>query len=291
MRPNSLFKFVAILNHSKNKCILPNGLEKRYMSLNTPLVNVEFSNGVKRITMCDEKTRNSLSKEMMKQLLEHIKNDAENKELRVIVLTAQGPIFSAGHNLKELAAEPGKPVHQEVFSLSSDLMTSIIECPVPVLAQIDGLAAAAGCQLVAQCDIAICTENSSFSTPGANFGIFCSTPGIPLARKVLKAIALKMVLTGQPISAAEAKSSGLVTTVCSKEDLEKEVQSTCDTIINKSRSVIELGKRFFYKQVDLQLKQAYQLGADKMVENLELTDGKEGLRSFVEKRKPKWTHR
>nr|CAH7715269.1 unnamed protein product [Callosobruchus chinensis] len=227
---------------------------------------------------------------MMKQLLEHIKSDADNKELRVIVLAAHGPIFSAGHNLKELAADPRKSVHQEVFSIASDLMTSIVECPVPVLAQIDGLAAAAGCQLVAQCDIAVCTENSSFSTPGANFGIFCSTPGIPLARKVLKSTALKMVLTGQPISAAEAKSSGLVTTVCSKENLEKEVQSTCDSIINKSRSVIELGKRFFYKQVDLQLKEAYELGAEKMVENLELSDGKEGLKSFVEKRKPKWTH-
>nr|CAI5832482.1 unnamed protein product [Callosobruchus analis] len=227
---------------------------------------------------------------MMKQLLHHIKGDAENKGLRVIVLTAHGPVFSAGHNLKELAAEQGKPVHEEVFRLSSDLMTSIIECPVPVLAQIDGLAAAAGCQLVAQCDIAICTENSSFSTPGANFGIFCSTPGIPLARKVLKSTALKMVLTGQTISAAEAKSSGLVATVCSKENLEDEVKSTCDSIINKSRSVIELGKRFFYKQVDLQLKKAYELGAKKMVENLELSDGKEGVQSFVEKRKPKWTH-
>lgn len=123
-----------------------------------------------------------------------------------------------------------------------------------------------------------------------NFGIFCSTPGIPLARKVSKSTALNMLLTGEPISASQAQSSGLITKVCSPENLENEVQRTCEAIMGKSRSVIELGKRFYYKQIDMDLRKAYEIGATQMVDNLELSDGKEGIRSFVEKRKPLWTH-
>ncbi|KAJ8950607.1 hypothetical protein NQ314_007833 [Rhamnusium bicolor] len=259
--------------------------------------NTEFYNGVKKITLCDQKTRNSLSLAMMEDLLENINKDKNNQDLRIIILAADGPVFSAGHNLKELVAcstkatsEAGRPQHEKIFRICSELMYSIIDCPVPIIAQVDGLAAAAGCQLVAQCDIVLCTENSKFSTPGANFGIFCSTPGIPIARKVRKSTALNMLLTGLPITAAEAKSSGLVTSVHSKEDLENEIKVICDAIISKSRSVIELGKRFYYKQVDLDIKKAYKLGAIQMVENLEITDGKEGVRSFVEKRKPIWSH-
>ncbi|XP_018562184.1 enoyl-CoA hydratase domain-containing protein 3, mitochondrial isoform X2 [Anoplophora glabripennis] len=228
---------------------------------------------------------------MMQSLLENIEKDKYNQKLRVIVLAAEGPVFSAGHNLKELAPESGRPQHEKVFQLASKLMYSIIDSPVPIVAQINGLAAAAGCQLVAQCDIVVCTEHSKFSTPGANFGIFCSTPGIPLARKVQKSTALNMLLTGLPISAAEALKSGLVTKVCALEDLESEVDKICQEIMAKSRSVIAVGKRFYYRQVELDIKKAYELGANQMVENLQMADGKEGVRSFVEKRKPIWTHK
>ncbi|XP_023017373.1 enoyl-CoA hydratase domain-containing protein 3, mitochondrial [Leptinotarsa decemlineata] len=264
-------------------------LSKMYSSASN-ITSVHFEEGIKKITLNDFKTRNSLSIAMMQNLVEHITQDENNQELRVIVLAAEGSIFSAGHNLKELTPEVGRSQHEEVFKLASQLMYSIIDSPVPVIAQVDGLAAAAGCQLVAQCDIAICSNISKFSTPGVNFGLFCSTPGIPLARKAHRTTALKMLLTGEAISAAEAKSSGLVTTVCPSEDLEKEVKRTCEAIKLKSRSVVELGKKFYYRQVDMDIKKAYELGGGQMVENLSIADGKEGVRSFVEKRKPRWSH-
>ncbi|KAJ8979216.1 hypothetical protein NQ317_011855 [Molorchus minor] len=208
---------------------------KNFKKLSTlSLTDVQFCDGVKKITMVDQKSRNSLSLGMMQNLLDNINRDMDNKDLRVIIITAQGPIFSAGHNLKELTPEAGKGQHEKVFQLATQLMCSIIECPVPVVAQVDGLAAAAGCQLVAQCDIAICTENSKFSTPGSNFGIFCSTPGIPLARKGLKATILHMLLTGLPITASEAKASGLVSKVCAPENLESEVKTTTSAIISRA---------------------------------------------------------
>ncbi|KAJ8942049.1 hypothetical protein NQ318_002804 [Aromia moschata] len=221
------------------------------------VTNVVVNRGIKKILMCDQKSRNSLSLAMMRNLLEHIKEGRENQDLRVIILAAQGPVFSAGHNLKELTSEAGRTKHEEVFRLASELMSSIIDSPVPVIAQRPLV-----CQLVAQCDIAVCTENSKFSTPGANFGIFCSTPGIPLARKVQGSTALHMLLTGLPITAAEAKASGLVSKVCTADDLEGEVQKISDAILSKSRSVIGLGKRFYYKQVDLDVRRAYDLGGE-----------------------------
>ncbi|KAJ8915109.1 hypothetical protein NQ315_000361 [Exocentrus adspersus] len=268
--------------------LLTNYTSKRLSSGPT---KTEFCRGVKKITLCDAKSRNSLSLAMMHNLITHINEGRCNEELRVIVLAAEGPVFSAGHNLKELAPEAGKAQHQQVFKLASDLMYSIIDSPVPVIAQVDGLAAAAGCQLVAQCDIVVCTENSKFSTPGANFGIFCSTPGIPLARTVQKSTALHMLFTGLPITAVEAKNSGLVSKVCPAGDIESEVNTICEAIVAKSRPVIELGKKFYYKQIDVDIRKAYELGAEKMVENLRMDDGKEGVRSFVEKRKPVWSHK
>lgn len=164
-----------------------------------------------------------------------------------------------------------------------------MKSPVPILAKVDGLAAAAGCQLVATCDIAICTERSSFSTPGANFGIFCSTPGIAVARTVNRMKASQMLLTGLPISAKEALAAGLVSQVAGNEELDKIVDENVLAICHKSRSVIELGKKFFYKQLQMDVESAYAAGAGTMAFNLGLPDGKEGIKSFVEKRKAKWT--
>jgi len=170
-------------------------------------------------------------------------------------------------------------------------MYTIIDCPVPVIARVDGLAAAAGCQLVAQCDLALCSTESKFSTPGANFGIFCSTPGVALARCMPKMPAMKMLLTGLPITSEEAESSGLVTKACSKDQLDVEIEAVCDAIKLKSRAVIEIGKKFYYQQINQDIKNAYSLGGNVMVENLNTKDGIEGVRSFVEKRKPNWMHK
>ncbi|KAL1131283.1 hypothetical protein AAG570_010901 [Ranatra chinensis] len=192
---------------------------------------------------------------MVQSILSAVMKDETDPKLRCIVLTAEGNVFSGGHNLKHLAINDGRAV----FEHFNVLMQKIIESPVPVIASVDGLAAAAGCQLVAQCDIAICTETSSFSTPGANFGVFCSTPGVALVRNVPRKLAAYMLFTGCPITAEVAQKHGLVSHVLKNHDeLEREINRIIDTIKAKSRSVVELGKRFLYKQLDMELKMAYR---------------------------------
>lgn len=253
-------------------------------------VKVVDQDGVRKITLCNPKMRNPLSLEVLKELKGNIIAEKDNPALRCIVLSAEGPVFSAGHNLKELRKSNGEDYHRLVFGTCLELMKSIIESPVPVIAAVNGLAAAAGCQLVAQCDIVVCTENSSFSTPGANFGIFCSTPGIAVARSVNRKVASHMLFTGYPVSASEALQAGLVSKVVPASQLDDEVKKITDAIKGKSRSVIELGKRFFYQQIERDIMTAYRLGSDVMVDNLALCDAQEGINSFIEKRKPSWSH-
>ncbi|KAJ2945666.1 hypothetical protein O0L34_g499 [Tuta absoluta] len=254
-------------------------------------LTIEEKDGTRNITLCHEKTKNSLSLDMMSHLTEAINRNKDDVSLRAIVLSAKGNVFSAGHNLKELQASTGVDHHKLIFNKASELMKSVVQSPVPVVAKVNGFATAAGCQLVATCDVIVCTETSKFSTPGANFGIFCSTPGIAVGRSVPKSRAMYMLLTGEPITAQEAYESGLVTKVVSAEQLDAEVNKIIEKIKVKSRSVISLGKQFFYKQIDLSLLEAYKLGENVMVENINAEDGQEGIRSFVEKRKAKWSHK
>ncbi|XP_043274420.1 enoyl-CoA hydratase domain-containing protein 3, mitochondrial [Venturia canescens] len=254
-------------------------------------VETTEDNGVKTIKLCHASTRNSLSLEMMKIILWNITRDEDRGSLRSIVITADpGKVFSAGHNLKELTSEQGGQYHRDVFATATELMKAIANSPVPIIAAVDGLAAAAGCQLVSACDIAVCTERSTFSTPGANFGIFCSTPGVPLVRNIPRKVASHMLFTGLPITAKEARAVGLVSKVTANEDLAAEVKTITDAITSKSRAVVSLGKKFLYEQLDLDYFSAYELGAEIMVNNLELKDAQEGIRGFVEKRKPVWGH-
>lgn len=262
-------------------------LQHRNFSQKT-VTKVQTSNGIKTITLSDEIKRNSLSIEMMNDLIKNINANKTDPNLRVILIEAIGPVFSAGHNMKELGLEA--KTQRKVFDLGSELMNSVIDSPVPIIAVIkDQIAAAAGCQLVAQCDLALCTEKSSFSTPGVKYGIFCSTPGVALARNIPKTHSLKMLLTGEAIDGKEAHRIGLVTEACSIEEIEHRVQYYCESIKKKSRSVIELGKKFYYQQTIMNVKDAYKIGGLKMVENLDMQDGKEGVASFIEKRKPKWS--
>ncbi|XP_046991551.1 enoyl-CoA hydratase domain-containing protein 3, mitochondrial isoform X2 [Schistocerca americana] len=273
------------------------GKPKHNMSLSTsciianePLTKTVQYDGVRKIIMSSQKTRNALSMKMMEDLIAGITCNQNDPSLRCILLYGEGRVFSAGHNLKELTSKDGSEFHHEVFATCSRLMLGILQCPVPVIAVVQGLAAAAGCQLVASCDIAICSDNSSFSTPGANFGIFCSTPGIAVGRAVPKKVAAHMLFTGLPLSAEEALRAGLVSKVVPAEDLEEEVRKIVDSICNKSRAVIELGKKFFYQQLETDIRTAYRMGEEIMVNNLAMSDGQEGVRSFIEKRKPCWTH-
>ncbi|OWR48905.1 putative cyclohex-1-ene-1-carboxyl-CoA hydratase [Danaus plexippus plexippus] len=228
---------------------------------------------------------------MMNSLIEALNLNKGDTSLRAIVLSAKGNVFSAGHNLKELQISSDLEKQKLIFQKATELMTSIIQSPVPVIAKVNGFAAAAGCQLVATCDIIICSDKSKFSTPGANFGIFCSTPGIAIGRSVPKSRAMYMLLTGEPLSAQEAYESGLVTKVVPAEKLDSEVNETIEQIKRKSRSVISLGKEFFYKQIGLNVLDAYRLGEEIMVKNINSLDGQEGINSFIEKRKAVWNHK
>uniref|UniRef100_A0A182W3P4 Enoyl-CoA hydratase domain-containing protein 3, mitochondrial n=1 Tax=Anopheles minimus TaxID=112268 RepID=A0A182W3P4_9DIPT len=247
--------------------------------------------GVGTILLDNEKTRNSLSLDMMASIHGHIASNQHNTELRCIVLAAQGRVFSAGHNLKELTAENGPDRHKQVFHKCSELIDAIRLAPVPIIAKVDGLAAAAGCQLVASCDMAVCSDTSTFSTPGASFGIFCSTPGIAVVRAIPRMRAAYMLFTGLPITAKEALEAGLVSKIVPKTQLDEEVDNICKAIASKSRAVIALGKTFFYKQIALDVSTAYELGEQIMVDNLATIDGREGIKSFVEKRPPRWSHK
>ncbi|XP_077273933.1 enoyl-CoA hydratase domain-containing protein 3, mitochondrial [Temnothorax americanus] len=263
----------------------------RTLSTEKKYVETTERNGVRTIRLSDSSSRNSLSLEMLKTLVREIKRDEDNKDLRSIVLTSEpsGKVFSAGHNLKELTAVNAKS-HRDVFEICSELMRAISQSPVPVIAAVDGLAAAAGCQLIAACDIAVCTERSSFSTPGANLGIFCSTPGIPLVRNVPRKSAMYMLFTGLPISGTEAYECGLVSKVVANDKLDEEVRRITDAINTKSRSVVHIGKTFLYEQITLDISTAYALGTEKMVNNLKMRDAQKGIQSFLEKRKPNWSH-
>ncbi|KAJ8679837.1 hypothetical protein QAD02_015624 [Eretmocerus hayati] len=254
-------------------------------------VDCQQSDGVRRIRLNHQKTRNALSLEMMCAILQRLATDVDNPSLRSIVISAApGNIFSAGHNLKELRSADGEGHHRSVFETAAQLMKAIVDSPVPVVAAVDGLAAAAGCQLVASCDIVVCTERSSFSTPGANFGIFCSTPGISLVRNVPRKVAAHMLFTGLPISAHEAYQAGLVSKIVPNDMLENEINKITDAINEKSRSVVRLGKRFIHEQQEIDVDTAYSLGTEIMVNNLKLKDAQEGIKSFGEKRRPHWTH-
>ncbi|XP_041981765.1 enoyl-CoA hydratase domain-containing protein 3, mitochondrial [Aricia agestis] len=259
-------------------------------SIHDQLLITNEENGSREIILNHEKTKNSLSLDMMNHLIEEINKNKEDISLRAIVLSAKGNVFSAGHNLKELQASTGVDHHKLIFKKATELMKSIITSPVPVIAKVNGFATAAGCQLVATCDIIVCTKSSKFSTPGANFGIFCSTPGIAVGRSVPKSRAMHMLLTGSPITAQEAYDSGLVTKVVKENELDNEVNKIVEQIKIKSRSVISLGKEFYYKQMNLSVDEAYSLGEEVMVKNININDGQEGIKSFVEKRKAVWSH-
>lgn len=244
--------------------------------------------GIKTVCLNDPKKRNALSLAMLKQLQEDLFNIPDS--LRVIILKANGPVFSAGHDLKELTTKEGREYHQKVFSTCSQVMANIQDIPVPVIAQVSGLATAAGCQLVASCDIAVASEKAAFATPGVSVGLFCSTPAVAVGRSVPRKVAMEMLFTGHPISAQDALLHGLVSRVVPDDKLEEETMKIARRICETSRSVVALGKATFYAQMNLEKRQAYSLTEKVMVENLALGDGQEGIKAFIEKRKPHWSH-
>ncbi|XP_008835534.1 enoyl-CoA hydratase domain-containing protein 3, mitochondrial [Nannospalax galili] len=246
--------------------------------------------GIRNIVLSNPKKRNALSLAMLKSLRSDILHEAESKDLKVIIISGEGPVFSSGHDLKELTGEQGHDYHTEVFQTCSEVMMLIQNHPVPIIAMVNGLATAAGCQLIASCDIAVASERSSFATPGVNIGLFCSTPAVALGRAVPRKVALEMLFTGEPISAQEALLHGLISKVVPEEQLEDTTMRIAKKIASLSRSVVALGKATFYKQLPQDLRTAYYLTSQAMVDNLALQDGQEGINAFIQKRKPIWSH-
>ncbi|XP_005811261.1 enoyl-CoA hydratase domain-containing protein 3, mitochondrial [Xiphophorus maculatus] len=256
-----------------------------------PLTLREQKHGIRRIILNNPKKRNALSLSMLETLRENILTDVDGEDLRVIIISAKGPVFSSGHDLKELTSTQGREYHTKVFQTCSEVMTLIQDLPIPVIAMVNGVATAAGCQLVASCDIAVATEKSTFATPGVNVGLFCSTPAVAVGRAVPRKVAMEMLLTGSPISAHDALLHGLISKVVPEERLEEETLAIAQRVCQSSRPVVALGKATFQRQMAQGRDAAYATASKVMVDNLALRDGQEGIQAFLEKRKPVWSHK
>ena len=246
------------------------------------------NSGITRLKLNDPGTYNSLSTDMLKSLISRLKELDKDQKTRVIIIEGSGKGFSAGHNLKEVKSLKGKPNYKKLFESCSELMMLIINCNKPVIAKVHGAAFAAGCQLVATCDLALSTDNAIFSTPGVNIGLFCSTPMVALSRNVTRKKAMKMLLTGDPVSAKQAKDIGLINDHFSHDHLEDEVLKLAENISSKSRKVVKIGKKAFYKQLEMPIDKAYKYTSQVMSENMMALDAREGISAFIEKRKPIW---
>jgi len=239
------------------------------------------------ITLASPQKRNVLSMALLKELKNLFICLEERNDIKVLIVKAEGKVFSSGHNLTEMTGRPMAHYHN-IFKICSAVMEKIQQLPQPVIAQVQGIATAAGCQLVAACDLAVVAEDAQFGTPGVKIGLFCTTPAIPLVRAIGRKRALEMLLTGRMISAVEALQYGLVNKVVPATELETATKSMADKIAEASSLTLGIGKRIFYTQVNLPDAQAYELGSMAMVSNLFAEDAGEGIRAFKEKRKPIW---
>ena len=255
-------------------------------------------NGILRLTLNDPKTRNSLSEGMMDALAAALADAGEDAAVRVIVLAANGPVFCAGHNLKEMTAartdpqnggDRGRAYFTRVMGQCSRLMASFSAHPKPIIAEVAATATAAGCQLVASCDLAVAAEEASFATPGVHIGLFCSTPMVALSRKVAAKHAMEMLLTGDPCPAACAAEIGLVNYCVPADQLTGKVMEMAQKIASKSTATVGFGKPAFYRQLERPLVEAYEFAAEVMVTNMLARDAEEGIAAFIEKRHPNWT--
>ena len=249
------------------------------------------NNGISRIKLNEPSTYNALSLNTLKSLIEYFKNFNDDEKTKVIIIEGSGKGFSAGHNLKEIKSLKGKSDYKKLFNLCSELMMSIVNNNKPVIAKVHGAAFAAGCQLVATCDLALSTNDAIFATPGVNIGLFCSTPMVAVSRSVSRKKTMKMLLTGEPINAQYAKEIGLINDHFENSKLEEEVSKLAETVASKSNKVVKMGKEAFYKQLEMPLNEAYKFTSEVMSENMLALDAKEGISAFLEKRVPNWKNK
>jgi enoyl-CoA hydratase/carnithine racemase len=254
--------------------------------MSTELVLLESSDAILTLTLNQPERRNALSRSMLGSLSRAL-GQARAPAVRVVVLRAAGPVFSSGHDLRELS-KAGPEEREQIFAACTQVMEGLRGLPVPVIAEVGGLATAAGCQLAASCDLVIASTRAGFATPGVNIGLFCSTPAVPLCRLIPPRKAMEMLLTGDSISACEAERMGLVNRVVEPDQLRTETRTWAERLAARPADVIALGKRIFYQQLPLDLSDAYLVAQSAMVQNAGFANAREGMVAFLEKREPVW---
>ena len=247
------------------------------------------TDGVAWLTLNRPAARNALSMALMLALVDELAAIKQDPAVKVVVIGGAGPAFCAGHDLRELRSNPERATYQATFELCSRLMTSIVRLPKPVIARVHGVATAAGCQLVASCDLAIAADTARFATPGVNIGLFCSTPMVALSRAVGRKAAMEMLLTGELIDASRAHALGLVNRVVADNELDDAVAALTGQIVAKSPLTLAIGKSAFYRQAEMGLDDAYAYVAEVMTRNMLARDAAEGIDAFLAKRQPVWT--
>ena len=257
------------------------------ISMASPILRTEIHHGVARLILNRPDKRNALSWELLRMLETSLNEIAGDKDARVVVIAAEGPVFCSGHDLGEMVGR-AEDEYRELFALCSRVMLKLRQLPQPVIARVQGMATAAGCQLVAACDLAVASETAAFATPGVKIGLFCTTPMVPLVRAIPAKAALEMLLTGKPITAHRALELGLVNRVTPAADLDAAVQELIDAILASSPLTIQIGKRAFYDQLALDEATAYDRASCVMTDNAVQADAQEGMQAFLKKRRPVW---
>ncbi len=252
--------------------------------------SIEIEGLVARITLANPQRRNALSLELMQRLTEALRELGEKTDVGAIVIAAEGPAFSAGHDLSEMVDRDAQ-FYDHLFEACTELMDAVHAVPQPVIAEVDGVATAAGCQLVAACDLAVASTESTFATPGVRIGLFCSTPMVPISRAVGRKRSMEMLLTGEPINAGTAAEWGLVNRVVPSDQLRAEVDKLAAQITRFSDETIAIGKQAFYRQLDCGEPEAYDLTREVMAANAATADAQEGIDAFLTKRSPSWSGR
>ncbi len=252
--------------------------------------SIEIEGSVARLTLANPKRRNALSLELMQRLTEALHELGEKTDIGVIVVAGEGPAFSAGHDLSEMVDRDAQ-FYDDLFEACTELMDAVHAVPQPVIAEVDGVATAAGCQLVAACDLAVASTEATFATPGVRIGLFCSTPMVPISRAVGRKRSMEMLLTGEPINAATAAEWGLVNRVVPSDQLREATNNLAAQITRYSDDTIAIGKQAFYRQLDCGEPDAYELTKQVMAANAGTADAQEGIDAFLTKRSPSWSGR
>ncbi len=266
------------------------------LAADAPILLREDKGSIAILTLNRPQARNSLSEAMLETLGDALTAIARERSVRAVVLAANGPAFCAGHDLKEINArrtdaDRGRAYFNRIMELCSTVMQQIVTLPQPVIAAVHATATAAGCQLVASCDLAVASETAKFATPGVNIGLFCSTPMVALSRNVSRKHAMEMLLTGDLIPAEDAAQIGLINRVVAPGSERAQALALAEKIAGKSALTVKIGKQAFYRQAEMPLADAYKYASEVMVENMLARDAEEGISAFIEKREPKWQDR